>query len=62
MVGEGQEGFNREVKGAKSHGGCTCLCVHEGEGRWCTLAQTEPPGLGFAIMVANTGRHRPGCP
>ena len=40
--------------------GWLCLCDHEGEGVWCTQVQTEPPGLSFALGMANNGVHGPG--
>jgi hypothetical protein len=40
--------------------GCSHSRVHAGKGVRGTSVQTEPPGLGFALGVANGGLHRPG--
>jgi hypothetical protein len=40
--------------------GCLRSRVHKGERVRSTFVQTEPPGLSFALGVANGGLHRPG--
>jgi hypothetical protein len=48
-----QEGIEEGREDNVSMVGGSCWCKHKREGIGCTLVQTEPPWLSFALGVAN---------
>lgn len=58
VVGEGGGGSIQVGYGVIVHGLYTRSCNCEERGVVCSLAETEPPGLGFVSGVSNGGRTR----